>query len=49
MNPYSTEEEKMSLIRNASTLNTNHTMELMEELKELKTPKLFIWGEKDQF
>ena len=49
MKPYSTEEGKLSLIRNASALNTNHTMELMEELKQLKKPKLLIWGEKDQF
>ena len=29
MKPYFTEEGKLSLIRNASALNTNHTMELM--------------------
>jgi pimeloyl-ACP methyl ester carboxylesterase len=49
MAPYSTEVGKLSLIRNAAALNTNHTMELIDDLKKLTLPLLLLWGEKDQF
>ena len=49
MAPYMTDEGKLSLIRNAAALNTNHTMELLEDLQELTQPLLLLWGAKDQF
>jgi pimeloyl-ACP methyl ester carboxylesterase len=49
MAPYATEEGKLSLIRNAAALNTNHTMELVDDLKKLTLPLLLLWGAKDQF
>jgi pimeloyl-ACP methyl ester carboxylesterase len=49
MAPYMTDEGKLSLIRNAAALNTNHTMELIDDLKQLKQPLLLLWGARDQF
>lgn len=49
MAPYATEEGKLSLIRNAAALNTNHTMELLDDLQKLTLPLLLLWGAKDQF
>ena len=49
MAPYATEEGKLSLIRNAAALNTNHTMELIDDLRKLTTPLLMLWGARDQF
>ncbi|GAB4515184.1 MAG: alpha/beta hydrolase [Anaerolineae bacterium] len=49
MAPYMTDEGKLSLIRNAAALNTNHTMELLDDLKQLTQPVLLLWGAKDQF
>jgi pimeloyl-ACP methyl ester carboxylesterase len=49
MAPYATEEGKLSLIRNAAALNTNHTMELVDDLKKLTLPLLLLWGAKDQY
>jgi pimeloyl-ACP methyl ester carboxylesterase len=49
MEPYSDEEGKLSLIRNASALNTNHTMEIINDLKNIKVPITLVWGEKDEF
>ena len=49
MKPYMTDEGKLSLIRNASALNTNHTMELIDDLKRLTQPVMLLWGAKDQF
>ena len=43
------EAGKLSLIRNAAALNTNHTMELLDNLHQLTMPLLLLWGEKDQF
>ena len=42
--PYSDEEGKISLIRNASALNTNHTMALVDRHKEIRAPTLVLWG-----
>ena len=49
MASYMTDEGKLSLIRNAAALNTNHTMELIDDLKRLTQPLLLLWGAKDQF
>jgi pimeloyl-ACP methyl ester carboxylesterase len=45
--PYSDEEGKISLIRNASALNTNHTMMLVDRHKEIAAPTLVLWGVHD--
>jgi len=45
--PYSDEEGKISLIRNASALNTNHTMALVDRHKEIRAPTLVLWGVHD--
>lgn len=45
--PYSDEEGKISLIRNAISLNTNHTMALVDRHGEIKVPTLLLWGARD--
>lgn len=45
--PYSDEEGKISLIRNASALNTNHTTMLMDRHGEICVPTLVLWGVHD--
>jgi haloalkane dehalogenase len=45
--PYSDEEGKISLIRNASSLNTNHTMELVDHHKDIVAHTLVLWGVHD--
>lgn len=45
--PYSDEEGKLSLIRNAVSLNTNHTMELVDRHSEITAPTLLLWGAED--
>lgn len=45
--PYSDEEGKISILRNASALNTNHTTMLVERLGEIKAPTLCLWGVHD--
>lgn len=45
--PYSDEEGKVSLIRNASALNTNHTTALIDRHSEIAAPTLVIWGVHD--
>jgi pimeloyl-ACP methyl ester carboxylesterase len=45
--PYSDEEGKISLIRNASALNTNHTMMLVDRHKDIHAPTLVLWGVHD--
>lgn len=47
--PYATEEGKLSLIRDAISLDTNQTMELVPLLPRLKVPTLVLWGEDDAF
>ncbi|MDX1614604.1 MAG: alpha/beta hydrolase [Candidatus Promineifilaceae bacterium] len=49
MAPYMSDTGKLSLIRNAAALNTNHTMEMLADLRRLTIPLLLLWGEKDQF
>lgn len=45
--PYADEVGKLSLIRNASALNTNHTMALVDRHSEIEAPTLLLWGEHD--
>jgi haloalkane dehalogenase len=45
--PYSDEEGKISIIRNASSLNTNHTTMLVERHCEITAPTLCLWGVHD--
>jgi pimeloyl-ACP methyl ester carboxylesterase len=45
--PYSDEEGKISMIRNASSLNTNHTTMLAERHVQIKAPTLCLWGVHD--
>lgn len=45
--PYSDEEGKISLIRNASALNTNHTMALVDRHRDIRAPTLVLWGVHD--
>jgi pimeloyl-ACP methyl ester carboxylesterase len=45
--PYSDEEGKISLIRNASALNTNHTTALVDRHKEIAASTLVLWGVHD--
>lgn len=45
--PYSDEEGKISMIRNASALNTNHTTMLVERHGEIQSPTLCLWGVHD--
>jgi len=42
--PYSDDEGKISLIRNASALNTNHTMALVDRHREIRARTLVLWG-----
>jgi haloalkane dehalogenase len=45
--PYADEEGKLSLIRNAVSLNTNQTMELVDRHSEIRAPTLVLWGVED--
>ena len=45
--PYADEEGKISLIRNASALNTNHTMALVDRHADIAAPTLVLWGRHD--
>jgi pimeloyl-ACP methyl ester carboxylesterase len=45
--PYSDEEGKISLIRNASALNTSHTTALIDRHKDIVAPTLVLWGVHD--
>lgn len=45
--PYVDEEGALSLIRNASALNTNHTMALVDRHKLIGAPTLLLWGRYD--
>lgn len=47
--PYATEVGKLSLVRNASALNTNLTTEISPLLLRLAVPTLVLWGEDDAF
>ncbi|MEM7550310.1 MAG: alpha/beta hydrolase [Bacteroidota bacterium] len=45
--PYITETGKVSLIRNASALNTNHTVALMDRHHTIRSKTLLLWGVDD--
>lgn len=45
--PYATETGKLSLVRNAASLNTNHTTEITSLLPGVAVPALVLWGEQD--
>lgn len=45
--PYADEEGKISLIRNASALNTNQTMALVDRHATIAAPTLVLWGVHD--
>lgn len=45
--PWSDVEGALSLIRNASALNTNHTMELVDRHGSITAPTLVLWGTHD--
>ncbi|MEL6808010.1 MAG: alpha/beta hydrolase [Pseudomonadota bacterium] len=45
--PYITDEGKISLIRNASSLNTNHTTMLIGRHQQIAARTLLVWGEDD--
>ncbi|WP_244897370.1 alpha/beta fold hydrolase [Marinococcus halophilus] len=47
MAPYLHEEGKLSLVRNAAALNTNHTTSITHRLSEIKHPVLMLWGTQD--
>ena len=47
--PYSTEVGKLSLIRNATALNTNLTTEISHLLHKIEAKTLILWGEDDKF
>lgn len=47
--PYRTEVGKISLIRNASALNTNLTTEISQLLTQIAAPTLVLWGADDKF
>ncbi|MBZ9731612.1 alpha/beta hydrolase [Salegentibacter sp. JZCK2] len=42
--PYLTKEGKISLIRNASSLNTNHTTSLVPRHQDIISETLLLWG-----
>lgn len=45
--PYANEEGKLSLLRNASALNANQTMALVDRHATVISPTLVLWGEDD--
>jgi haloalkane dehalogenase len=45
--PWASEEGKLSLIRNASALNANQTMALVDRHGSIKAQTLVLWGMKD--
>ncbi len=45
--PYANEEGKLSLLRNASALNANQTMALVDRHCEIQSPTLVLWGADD--
>ena len=45
--PWASEEGKLSLLRNASALNANQTMALVDRHSSISTPTLILWGMDD--
>lgn len=42
--PWQSEEGKLSLLRNASALNANQTMALVDRHGDISAPTLILWG-----
>ncbi|WP_170098733.1 alpha/beta fold hydrolase [Alkalicoccus saliphilus] len=49
MEPYLHEEGKVSLVRNASALNTNETTSITHKLPNIQHDVLLLWGTKDSW
>jgi pimeloyl-ACP methyl ester carboxylesterase len=49
LSPWRTEVGRLSLVRNAVSLNTNHTTEITRLLHTIQAPTLVLWGEDDPF
>jgi pimeloyl-ACP methyl ester carboxylesterase len=47
--PYRTDVGKLSLIRSAAALDTNHTTEIVSQLPEVRIPTMILWGAEDPF
>ncbi|MFG0286685.1 MAG: alpha/beta fold hydrolase [Rhodopirellula sp. JB044] len=47
MTPYLERDGIVSLVRNAASLNTNHTTPLTSRLNKMSQPTLLLWGEDD--
>ncbi|SMP72292.1 Pimeloyl-ACP methyl ester carboxylesterase [Neorhodopirellula lusitana] len=47
--PYQDREGIVSLVRNAASLNTNHTTPLTSRLGQLQQPTLLLWGVDDRW
>ncbi|AKG04502.2 oxidoreductase [Salimicrobium jeotgali] len=47
ISPYVQEQGKLSLVRNAAALNTNHTTALTYKLPKIEPPVLLLWGTED--
>ncbi len=45
--PWASEEGKFSLLRNASALNANQTMALVDRHGEISAPTMILWGMDD--
>lgn len=45
--PWNSEEGKLSLLRNASALNPNQTMALVDRHNDISAPTLILWGMED--
>ena len=45
--PWASEEGKLSLLRNASALNANQTMALVDRHGDITAPTLVLWGMQD--
>lgn len=47
--PYQERDGIVSLVRNAASLNTNHTTPLTSRLGQMQQPTLLLWGEDDKW
>jgi pimeloyl-ACP methyl ester carboxylesterase len=47
LSPWRTEVGRLSLVRNAASLNTSHTTEITRLLPGIRVPTLVLWGEED--
>ncbi|WP_237227876.1 alpha/beta fold hydrolase [Rubinisphaera sp. JC750] len=49
MAPYLNSEGIVSMVRNAASLNTNHTTPLTDRMEQIEQPTLLLWGEDDKW